>query len=159
MSEDMELIITTAKGTTAKIRTFKESDIGQVMEIEKESFLEGDSSLYLELHDEWPEGFLVAEMKGEVIGFIVVVLTPEGYGRIFALAVDSRCRGRGLGRALLKAAFSELRKRKIGFAQLEVRVSNRIAQQLYRSTGFLEIGFIPYYYKDGEGAIVMNKVL
>jgi ribosomal protein S18 acetylase RimI-like enzyme len=43
--------------------------------------------------------------------------------------------------------------------RLEVRVSNHVAQQLYRSTGFMEIGFIPFYYKDGEGAIVMRKVL
>ena len=64
-----------------------------------------------------------------------------------------------MGRVLLKAAFNILRKRKIGFVRLEVRVSNTIAQRLYRSTGFMEIGFIPFYYKDGEGAIVMRKVM
>jgi len=159
VSENMELKVRTAKGYEVKIRDFEVADIRRVMEIEVDSFLDGDAGLYLELHDEWPEGFLVAEREGRVIGFIVLVLMPEGEGRVFSLAVDSRFRGRGVGRVLLKAAFSVLRKRKIGYVQLEVRVSNSIALRLYNRMGFMEIGFFPYYYKDGEGAIVMKKVL
>jgi len=155
----MELIVRTAKGLTIRIRNFERPDIRRVMEIEEESFLDGDAGLYLELYEEWLEGFLVAEKDDEVIGFVVLVLTPEGEGRVFALAVDSRYKGRGVGRALLKAAFNTLRKRRIGYVRLEVRVSNYIAQSLYRSMGFMDIGFIPFYYKDGEGAIVMRKVL
>ena len=155
----MAVIVSTAKGLTIKLRHFEKPDIRIVMEIEEESSLDGDASLYMDLYKEWPEGFLVAEYGDTVIGFIVLVLTPEGDGRVFAIAVDSRYRGRGVGRALLKAAFNILRKRKIGFVRLEVRVSNSIAQRLYRSTGFMEIGFIPFYYKDGEGAIVMRKVM
>lgn len=155
----MELIVRTAKGLTIKIRNFERPDIRRVMEIEENSFLDGDAELYLESYEEWREGFLVAEKDDEVMGFVVLVLTPEGEGRVFAIAVDSRYRGRGVGRALLKAAFNTLRKRKIGYVRLEVRVSNHIAQSLYRSMGFIEVGFIPFYYKDGEGAIVMRKVL
>jgi ribosomal-protein-alanine N-acetyltransferase len=155
----MAVVVSTAKGLTVKLRNFDKSDIRRVMAIEEQSFLDGDAALYLELCEEWPEGFLVAEYGDKVIGFIVLVLTPEGDGRVFAIAVDSSHRGRGVGRVLLKAAFNTLRKRKIGFVRLEVRVSNTIAQRLYRSMGFMEIGFIPFYYKDGEGAIVMRKVM
>ena len=155
----MEVVVSTAKGLTIKLRNFEKQDIRRVMEIEEESFLDGDAELYLELYAEWPGGFLVAEHEGKVIGFIVLVLTPEGDGRVFALAVDSRYRGGGVGRTLLKAAFNTLRKRKIWFVQLEVRVSNHIAQRLYRSMGFMEIGFISFYYKDGESAIMMRKVM
>jgi len=155
----MEIVVNTAKGVPITVREFEMPDIRRVMEIEEHSFLEGDAALYLDLYEEWPRGFLVAEHEGRVIGFIALVLTPEGDGRIFAIAIDSNYRGRGVGRTLLKAAFNTLRIRKIGFVRLEVRVNNHIAQQLYRSTGFMEIGFIPFYYKDGEGAIVMRKVL
>lgn len=155
----MDVVVSTTKGLTIKLREFEKADIRRVMEIEEVSFLEGDAALYLDLHEEWPRGFLVAEHDDRVIGFIVLILTPEGDGRIFAIAVDSQYRGRGVGRALLKAAFNTLRKRQIGFVQLEVRMSNHIAQRLYRSTGFMEIGFIPFYYKDGETAIIMRKVL
>lgn len=155
----MERVVNTGKGLTIKIRNFRQTDIKRIIEIEEESFLNGDAELYVELSEEWLDGFLVAEKDGEVIGFVVVVLTPEGEGRIFAIAVDPRYRGKGVGRALLKAAFNVLRKRDIGFVRLEVRVSNHIAQHLYRSLGFMEIGFIPFYYKNGEGAIMMRKVL
>lgn len=155
----MERVVHTGKGLTITIRNFKRSDIKRISEIEEESFLNGDTELYLELYAEWLEGFLVAEKDGEVIGFVVLVLTPEGEGRVFAIAVDSRYRGKGVGRTLLKAAFNTLRKREIGYVRLEVRVSNHIAQRLYRSLGFMDTGFIPFYYKNGEGAIMMRKVL
>ncbi|MBL7118167.1 MAG: ribosomal protein S18-alanine N-acetyltransferase [Candidatus Syntrophoarchaeum sp.] len=158
-SENMELMAITAKGIAIKIRNFEIPDIRRVMEIEEQSFLDGDAGLYLELYEEWPEGFMVAEKEDKVIGFVVMVLTPEGEGRVFALAVDSRYRGGGVGRTLLKAAFAVLRKMKIWYVLLEVRVSNVVAQRLYRSMGFAEIGFVPFYYKDGEGAIEMRKVL
>ncbi|GAI70231.1 unnamed protein product [marine sediment metagenome] len=155
----MELMVSTAKGIAIKIRNFEIPDIRSVMEIEEQSFLDGDAGLYLELYEEWPEGFMVAEKEDKVIGFVVMVLTPEGEGRVFALAVDSRYRGGGVGRTLLKAAFAVLRKMKIWYVLLEVRVSNVVAQRLYMSMGFAEIGFVPFYYKDGEGAIEMQKML
>jgi len=155
----MELMAITAKGIAIKIRNFEIPDIRRVMEIEEQSFLDGDAGLYLELYEEWPEGFMVAEKEDKVIGFVVMVLTPEGEGRVFALAVDSRYRGGGVGRTLLKAAFAVLRKMKIWYVLLEVRVSNVVAQRLYRCMGFVEIGFVPFYYKDGEGAIEMRKML
>lgn len=155
----MKIIVSTSKGSVIKIRNFEITDIKRVMEIEKESLLDGEAEIYIELYREWPEGFLLAEEEGEVVGFVVVALMPEGEGRIFALAVNSRYRGRGVGRALLKAAFSVLRRRKIGYVRLEARVSNQIAQRLYRSMGFMEIGFVPFYYKNGEGAVLMRKVL
>ena len=153
------LVVNTTKGIKIKIRNFEMPDIRRVMEIEEESSLDGDSALYMELYEDWPAGFMVVENDDSVIGFVVLVLTLEGDGRIFALAVDSRYRGWGVGRTLLKLAFNTLRKRKIGFVRLEVRVSNQIAQRLYRSMGFIDVGFIPFYYKDGEGAVLMRKVL
>ncbi len=153
------VVMSTTKGLRILIRNFEMRDLKRVMEIDEAASLEGDETLYIELFREWPEGFIVAEVDGMVIGFEVLVLTPEGEGRIFSIAVDSRFRGKGVGRALLKTAFALLRKYKIGFVRLEVRVSNWVAQQLYRSMGFVEIGFVPFYYKDGEAAILMRKVL
>lgn len=155
----MEIEVITAKGLKIKVTGFETPDIRRVMEIEEESFLDGDAGLYLELYEEWPEGFLIAENEGKVIGFVVLVLTLDGDGRIFSLAVDPKYRGKGVGKTLLKAAFNTLRKRKIAYVWLEVRANNLVAQRLYRSMGFIEVGFIPYYYKDGEGAIRMWKVM
>jgi len=151
--------VITAKGFRIRIRGFETHDLKRVMEIEDESFLNGDAGLYLELCGGWPEGFLVAENAGTMIGFVVLVLTLDGDGRIFSLAVDRRYRAKGVGRALLNAAFKTLRKEKIAYLWLEVRASNLVAQRLYRSMAFIEVDFIPFYYKDGEGAIRMWKVM
>jgi hypothetical protein len=70
----MELRVRTAKGFDVKIRDFEVADIRRVMEIEVNSSLDSDAGLYLELRDEWPEGFLVAEREGRVVGFIVLIL-------------------------------------------------------------------------------------
>lgn len=151
--------MSTAKGFRIKVKGFEKLDIRRVMEIDEQSFLDCDAGLYLELYEEWPDGFLIAENEGKVIGFVVLVLTLDGDGRIFSLAVDQGYRGKGVGRTLLKASFNMLRKRKIAHAWLEVRANNLVAQRLYRSMGFMEIGFIPFYYKNGEGAIRMWKVM
>ena len=153
------MLVSTSKGVITKIRDFEMKDFRRVLEIEKESFLVGDSLLYMELYERYPEGFLIAEKVGVVIGFVVVVLTVEDGGRIFSIAVDPKYRERGIGRVLLKAALSNLRKRNIEYVKLEVRESNYIAQNLYRSMGFVEIGFVPAYYRDGEGAILMQRAL
>ena len=63
----MELMAITAKGIAIKIRNFEIPDIRRVMEIEEQSFLDGDAGLYLELYEEWPEGFMVAEKEDKVI--------------------------------------------------------------------------------------------
>ena len=151
--------VITSKGIVIGLRNFEIADIRRLMEIDEESGLDGDAGLYLELYNEWPEGFMVVEIKDAVIGFVVLVLTLDGEGRIFSLAVDSRYRGCGIGQTMLKAAFNVLRQRKIRSVRLEVRVGNQVAHKLYTSQGFLEIGFIPFYYKDGEGAILMKKAL
>jgi ribosomal-protein-alanine N-acetyltransferase len=142
-----------------RIRHFEKRDFRRVMEIEKESFLDGDPYVYMEIYEECPDGFFVAEKDGNVIGFVMVVLTIEREGRIFAIAVDPKYRGIGIGGELLNVAFDALRQRGIGYVRLEVRRSNYVAQNLYRSRGFVEFGFIPSYYKDGEGALQMRKVL
>ena len=94
-------VMSTTKGLEIRIRNFETADIGRVMEIDEEAFLEGDADLYLELYKDWPEGFIVAERNERVIGFEILTLTPEEEGRVFALAVDSRFRGKGVGLSLI----------------------------------------------------------
>ncbi len=59
----MELRVRTAKGFDVKIRDFEVADIRRVMEIEVNSSLDGDAGLYLELRDEWPEGFVSCQRE------------------------------------------------------------------------------------------------
>jgi ribosomal-protein-alanine N-acetyltransferase len=76
------------------------------------------------------------------------------------LAVRDSARGRGLGTALLQAMVAACRADGLAVIRLEVRVSNRIARQLYERNGFIEVGRRPGYYLDtGEAAILMDLPL
>ncbi|MHC1567909.1 MAG: ribosomal protein S18-alanine N-acetyltransferase [Candidatus Syntropharchaeia archaeon] len=141
------------------IRPFKRKDFRVVLEIEKRSFLDGDPLLYMELYELYPDGFLVAEVDGRIVGFIIAILTMDGEGRIFSIAVDEGYRRKGIGTALLNSAFEILKEKGVDSVRLEVRVTNHPAQSLYRKLGFVDVGFIPNYYRNGEDAIVMRKKL
>jgi len=96
---------------------------------------------------------VVAECDLSIAGFGVARRLVEGESELLNLAVDPAFRGRGIGRRLA----AELISRHSGVLWLEVRETNVIARNLYKSLGFNEIGYRPDYYLDSsEGAIVMN---
>jgi ribosomal protein S18 acetylase RimI-like enzyme len=100
--------------------------------------------------DHWhlPEQFLVAERDGRLIGFVRVVQpVPVDSGahvrQIQGLAVDPAERRRGLGRALLDAAFNEARRQGAIRITLRVMSVNTKARRLYESLGFVIEGVLP----------------
>ena len=97
---------------------------------------------------------LVADMDGQVAGFLVSRQSTPGEHEILNLAVHPARRGKGLARDLLKAA--------MGAQQtwfLEVRESNQAAVACYASAGFLPSGRREQYYRDpAEAAIVMRRI-
>ncbi|MFV0318938.1 MAG: GNAT family N-acetyltransferase, partial [Microbacterium sp.] len=63
----------------------------------------------------------------------------------------------GRGRALLEALLVEASRRSVRDMFLEVRADNPVAQALYASEGFAEIGRKPRYYQpDDVDAVVMK---
>ncbi|QHC57072.1 ribosomal protein S18-alanine N-acetyltransferase [Rathayibacter tanaceti] len=105
--------------------------------------------------------YLVAEQEGAVVGY-AGLLCPVGAheGDVQTIAVVSSSRGAGLGRCLLQALLRAARERGAREVFLEVRADNPVAQALYRSEGFDEIGVRPAYYQpDGVDALVMRLPL
>nr|WP_261167163.1 ribosomal protein S18-alanine N-acetyltransferase [Microbacterium sp. Marseille-Q6965] len=120
--------------------------------------------------DAWSEAMMADELTGPY-GFYVVVEQAErvvGYaglralphaadGDIQTIALDASARGRGQGRALLRHLIEEAARRRVRELFLEVRADNPVAQGLYASEGFSEIGVRPRYYQpDGVDAIIMR---
>ena len=92
-----------------------------------------------------PEGFLVARLDGELVGFIAtdarwVDYSGERIGEIHELAVDSRVQGRGIGKALCLAGLEVLRSRGHRKFGLWVGEGNTRAQALYEKFGFRKVG-------------------
>jgi ribosomal-protein-alanine N-acetyltransferase len=94
---------------------------------------------------------------GEVAGYGILSVAA-GEAHVLNLCIGPDWRGRGLGRHLLGRLLDVARWSGAERVFLEVRPSNPVAQQLYTSVGFREIGRRPRYYpaKGGrEDAIVM----
>jgi mycothiol synthase len=92
-----------------------------------------------------PQGFLVARLDGELVGFIAtdarwVDYSGERIGEIHELAVDGRVQGRGIGKALCLAGLDALRSRGHRRFGLWVGEQNTRAQRLYEKLGFKKIG-------------------
>ncbi len=100
----------------------------------------------------WPRDPVTAE---DVVAFGGLWLMVDE-AHITTIAVEPSHRGRGIGEALIveMAKLSQLR----GATRmtLEVRMSNRVAQNLYRKYGFVDHGVRPRYYSDDrEDALIM----
>ena len=83
-------------------------------------------------HD--PALWLVAEDDG-IVGAALGERWQDGTGYVGELAVATRARGRGLGRALLLGVFEAFRRGGLTHAELSVHVRNRGALALYESVG------------------------
>ena len=76
---------------------------------------------------------------------------------ISTLAVEPRCRRRGIGELLLVGLIDWACEVGAAFMTLEVRPSNPAAQSLYRKYGFQVVGLRKGYYSDnGEDALIMT---
>ena len=79
---------------------------------------------------------------------------------IVSIGVRTEYRGLGLGEMLLLSAIERAIDRDLRHVTLEVRVSNHIAQNLYKKYGFTERGLRKGYYTDNrEDALIMTTPL
>lgn len=143
------------------IREVREKDLPSVCEIEASSFGEDAfSQSYLKmLMSAYKGSFLVAQIGGAVVGYVVAAIERGGIGHIVSIAVHPKYRRRGIGTELLKALTDTLQSKELSAVWLEVRQSNKAAIRLYGRIGFEVIGRIRGYYSDGEDAIIMSKTL
>ena len=98
-----------------------------------------------------------AEADGELAGYAAywVMFDQAELGNI---AVAPEWRGRGVGTRLLEAVIERVAERGVRELYLEVRVSNEVAQRLYRKYGFREVGRRRHYYvAPVEDALVLCK--
>lgn len=81
-----------------------------------------------------PEQVLAAYVDGKPVGYVA---TEYGDGYISDLWVDPLHEGKGLGRALMEAAFDLIRSRDLDSATIEVMTDNARALELYQRMGFV----------------------
>lgn len=112
-------------------------------------------SFYYEMNENQFAHYLVAEYEGEIVGFCGVWLVIDA-AQITNVAVVEKMRGKKLGEALMQEAIRMAKEANMDVMTLEVRVSNVVAQNLYRKLGFQNGSIRKGYYSDnGEDALLM----
>ncbi len=91
-----------------------------------------------------------------IVGFSGIwVMVDEAH--ITNIAVRQEYQGRGIGEMLLIVTIDMSRQLQVSVMTLEVRASNRVAQNLYSKYGFVETGLRRGYYLDNrEDAVIMS---
>ncbi len=144
-------------------RKMKFEDLEAVCAIDRESFSLPwpETSFRHEISNNAAARFWVAEDlsapgNAKVIGMLGGWLIVDEF-HIGTLAIKKEFRGLHVGKKLFIFAMNEVYKQGVQSVFLEVRRSNRIAQQMYRGLGFEMEGVRERYYSDNhEDAILMN---
>lgn len=142
-------------------RSMQQADLERVMQIEKsiceipwtrrnfEDCLDSDYHCQLLCY----EGMHVGHS---------VLSAAAGEAHLLNISIDFSAQGKGLGRVLLRHMLAAAKELGAQTVFLEVRESNQVAQGLYLSEEFNELGRRPNYYpaKQGrEDAVIMAMEL
>ncbi|MBV7509314.1 ribosomal protein S18-alanine N-acetyltransferase [Bacillus sp. sid0103] len=138
-------------------RNMREEDIDQILEVEHASFTTPWSreAFYNELHNNRFAVYIVLEENNKILGYCGAwIVIDEAH--VTNVAILPEYRGRRLGEAILTKMMSTAREMGAKTMTLEVRVSNHVAQSLYRKLGFQNGGIRKNYYSDNqEDGLVM----
>lgn len=143
-----------------KCREMLPSDVEIVAGIEAANFSEPWSvnSFYQELEDV-NFIFLVVEEASHVIGYLGMQCSLDE-ADITTIAVEQSFRRKGAAHLLFDTAFAKCKQRGISRINLEARVSNYAAINMYDKLGFKRVGMRKRFYRfPTEDALVMTRFL
>lgn len=104
--------------------------------------------------------FLLATESEQIAGYFILLFRQNSrQARLYSLAVAAQAERKGVGQQLMAEAEKKALQKKCSRLKLEVRHDNTRAIQLYERNGYTIVNVIPDYYKDGEKALVMKKIL
>lgn len=132
-------------------------DIADVVKIEEEAFATPWTAEVFE-HEMTGNNYahyIVATNEEKVIGHCGMWIVLDEC-HITNIAVLKEYRGHGIGEKLLRESIQLCEELDVKLMTLEVRVSNEVAQNMYRKLGFQDGGIRKNYYTDDrEDALVM----
>ena len=142
---------------TVHVTPMRRRHVRSVLRIEEQVYPRPWSmSLFLsELALRTTRAYFVARVGREVVGYAGLMMTAED-GHVTTIAVDPKWHRHKIGTRLLLGLAREAIARGAENLTLEVRLSNKGAQDLYRRFGFSPVGVRKGYYQEtNEDALVM----
>ncbi len=104
---------------------------------------------------------LVAKIKNEIVGFIIMQLEAEEetvFGHIITLNVSMKHRRKGVAQAMVQEAEGILKSKGVCESRLEVKQGNFAAIKLYHRLGYREIGKLDHYYGKKHGLYLKKNL-
>ncbi|MNI61543.1 ribosomal-protein-alanine N-acetyltransferase [compost metagenome] len=145
------------QGNQPVFRLMKLEDIPEILVIEREAFTMPwtEEAFRNELTHNHFAKYMVMELAGHIIGYAGMwAIVDEAH--VTNIALLEAYRGRKWGDRLLEELMRTASFLGMKSITLEVRVSNEIAQNLYRKKGFRPAGTRKGYYSDNrEDALIM----
>ena len=146
------------------IRKYQDKDLKQMNTVWNEVVEEGIAFPQEELLDEETgkeffesQSYVgVAEDEGEIVG--LYILHPNNVGRCghisnASFAVDSKCRGKHIGKQLVKDCMEQAKNQGFKILQFNAVVeSNGSARHLYEKLGFTQMATIPNGFRMKDGS-------
>jgi len=157
-------------GESFNIRLFEDKDVVEVVRINQICLPENYSDFFfLDIYHQFPRTFFIAIVNGKVVGYIMCRAEIDfsemkrfrlgKKGHVISLAVLPQYRGKGIAHSLLSKTLENISEYGVSECYLEVRVGNKAAIDLYKDFDFKVSRMSPGYYRDGEDAYVMTKIL
>jgi len=143
------------------IERFDPINLNEILEIERNAFEKKETfpkEYFWELSKKWPDGFLVAKLDREIVGYAIGEKDKDS-GLIISVAVKKEWRRRGIGKRLVEKLLENFKKEGMKIVFLHVREENREAINFYQALGFRIIELVENYYSNGENAYLMEKSL
>jgi ribosomal-protein-alanine N-acetyltransferase len=149
--------------TSYSVRPLTSANLPDLMRVNMRCFTNGDNynkhTFNYLLNEPATISYKAVTPSNELVGFVFVMVNPNGAAHLTTIGVAPEHRRRGVARRLMDHLESALRAKGLGTIMLEVRVSNTGAQRLYREAGFAVVQRIESYYSNGEDCYLMMKPL
>ncbi len=132
-----------------KIQIANKDDIKELLFIEEKLFFNDSSALSKASFSYHLKRNIIfkIDIDKKTVAYILW-LKRKNYYRLYSLAILKEFQGKGLGKSLLEFSLNSLDK---DCFELEVRVRNQTAINLYEKFGFKKVKILEKFYDDEDG--------
>ena len=142
MTADLLIRNATAEDLPAIVRLLADDELGSQRERYTNPLPQSYYAAFEQIVSEHNHQLIVAELDGEVIGTLHLMLLPsisfEGglRAQVESVRVDKECRNRGFGRQMMEWTIERARERGACVIQLTSHLSRKDAHRFYERLGF-----------------------
>ena len=138
------------------IKKIKKADIDEIIQIENDSYKSPwiKEHFVKDISNQYSINYMYKRDK-ELIGYLFGYLINDEY-HLNKITVKEQHRYKKIGKLLFSYCLDKLINLDVKCIQLEVSSLNLIAQNFYKSLGFIKVGLRQNYYSIHEDAVLYN---